>query len=65
MGLVEWLNALARELNGFYDEDNNLLVDPGDGIGANSYAYGELVQMYNSKWSPREAADVLRMGGVF
>lgn len=66
MSLTAWLNELAEILNGFYEEGNNdLLVDPGDGVGANSYAYGELVQLYRSNLSPREAADVIRMGGAF
>lgn len=64
--MTDWLNELAGLLNGFYDEESNdLLVDPGDGCGANSYAYAELVQLYNSNLSPREAADVIRMGGTF
>ena len=63
--LVDWLNQLAREMNGFFgDEENNLYVDPGDGMGCNTYAYREIVQMYRSRYTPREAADLLRYGGT-
>lgn len=66
MTLGQWLRELASQLNGEYDPENgDLLVDPGDGVGANSYAYAELVQLYRSNLSPREAADIVRMGGAF
>lgn len=58
-----WLAELAELMNGSYDEEGNLCVDPGDGM-LNSYAYRELVQFYQSRFSPREAADILRMGGM-
>jgi hypothetical protein len=64
MSLPVWLNELAELTNGFYDEENNLLIDPGDGVGANSYAASELVLLYRSNLSPREAADIIRMGGM-
>lgn len=66
MSLVQWLHELASELKGEYDpESGDLLVDPGDGLGANSYAYKELVQLWQSNISPREAADVVRYGGTY
>ena len=64
MSLEAWLNELARTLNGFYDGDSTLCIDPGDGLGASSYAYSELVTLYRSNLSPREAADVIRNGGT-
>lgn len=64
MNLVDWLNAVANEMNGWYEPaDEILCVDTGD-FGVKTYAMHELVQLYNTKVSPRVAADILRMGGV-
>lgn len=64
MDLESWLLSLADEIgNGFYDEEMNLCVDPGDGLGANSYSAQEIQLLYRSNVSPREAADFLRNGG--
>lgn len=60
--MVEWLNAVAREVGGYFDDENNLCVDSD--FGTNSVAYAELVQMFRSNFSPREAADIVRMGGM-
>jgi len=63
VNLQRWLSELAEEMNGEYDEEGNLCVDSGDGF-VTSYAAGELRQFYSSRIAPREAADVLRMGGM-
>lgn len=60
--MTEWLNALASEVGGYYDQDNNLCID-GD-FGTSSFAYAEIVQMFRSRMSPRDAADIIRMGGM-
>lgn len=59
MTLAQWLTAVADELGGYFDEEGNLLI-PDPDFGATSHAYGELVQMYNTRMSPKEAADVRR-----
>lgn len=63
MDLQSWLMNLAEEIGGFYDEEMNLCVDPGDGLGANSYSAKDVRLLYQSHVSPREAADFLRNGG--
>lgn len=61
--LAAWLNQLAVEMNGWYDEEDDALLVDGE-MGASSYRYTEIMQMYRSRHSPREAADILRQGGM-
>ncbi len=63
MSLADWLLELASLMSGEYDEECNLLVDPGDGL-VNSYAYNELVQLYRSNCTPREVVGILQSGGM-
>ncbi len=68
MSETDWLNEVAENLNGFYQEDEHgdemLCIDPGDGMGCNTYPVSEIIQLYKSRISPREAADVIRQGGM-
>ena len=63
MDLETWLTELANIFGGGYDDEGNLIVDTGDGF-TNSYAAQEVLQFFKSRFSPKEAADVLRFGGM-
>lgn len=63
---TDWLNELAQEMRGYYhDEEGDTLLVVTDPEGfSTTWPLKEILQLKNSNMSPREAADVLRQGGV-
>ena len=62
MNSTQWLMELCEVMHGEIDEEGNLIVDSGDGF-VHSFSGKEIVQFHRTGMSPRECADILRMGG--